>query len=233
MLDAILKEKEKEIAFLKRKRPSLKAALQEKGLSVIAEIKRRSPSKGVIGKIEDPVRLAQTYLKGGASALSVLTEESAFGGSLHDLARVARAFEQTPVLRKDFILDPIQLQQAVLAGASAVLLIVAVLGRRTAFFLEEARKLGLEALVEVHNEEELQIALEAGAEIIGVNNRNLSTFAIDLSIAERLAPLIPDSLVKVAESGILTAADRERMQRAGYDAVLIGEALVKAAEGAL
>ena len=158
--------------------------------------------------------------------LSVLTDE-AFSGSLNDLHAVSQALPGCPILRKDFIVDLRQLQESKRYGATAVLLIVAVLGEETALFLKEAEKLGLDVLVEVHDEEELQIALNAGARMIGVNNRNLSTFEVDLAVAERLAPLIPSHLIKVAESGIHTHEDAQRMRKSGYDAVLVGEALVR------
>lgn len=226
-LELIVERKKIEIAALKKKK-KLRENLRGDSLKVIAEIKRRSPSKGMIREIADPLQLAKAYLEGGASALSVLTDKEGFGGSLEDLQKTASTFPDACVLRKDFIIDPIQLEETCKAGASAVLLIVAILGNKTSLFIEEAKKWHLETLVEVHNEEELAIAIAAGSEIIGVNNRNLSTFEIDLSVAERLAPLIPQGIVKVAESGISSREDALRMRKAGYDAVLVGEALVKA-----
>lgn len=226
-LEAIVERKKQEIDKLKRKK-RFKEALKEPGLSLIAEIKRRSPSRGVFKEIADPLLLAKKYVEGGAAALSILTDREGFGGSLRDLQLVAQADLGVPLLRKDFILEPIQLEETVKAGADVTLLIVALLKKRTKELLKNARDLGLEALVEVHNREELDIALEAGAEIIGVNSRNLSTFTVDLETALSLAPLIPNSLVKVAESGIKTVEDAQRVYRAGYDAALVGEALVRA-----
>jgi indole-3-glycerol phosphate synthase len=213
--------------ILARKKEEVKNLhLKGNKLSVIAEIKRASPSRGDLAPIADPVLLARQYRAGGAAMLSVLTDE-AFSGSLNDLHTVSQALPGCPILRKDFIVDLRQLQESKRYGATAVLLIVAVLGEETALFLKEAESLGLDVLVEVHDEEELQIALNAGARMIGVNNRNLSTFEVDLAIAERLAPLIPSHLIKVAESGIHTPEDAQRMRRAGYDAILVGEALVR------
>jgi indole-3-glycerol phosphate synthase len=226
-LTPILENKQREIDLLKRAPLSLKKALKKHSLAIIAEIKRASPSKGFLSAIEDPVLLARRYIEAGACALSVLTEELYFKGSLDDLRKVSLA-SSVPTLRKDFIIDPLQLREAALAGASAVLLIVSLLKEKTAFFLQETKRLGMEALVEVHTRDELLIALEAGAEIIGVNNRNLNNFVVDLKVAESLAPLIPSSVIKVAESGIKTKDDVRRMREAGYDALLIGEALVQA-----
>ncbi len=194
-------------------------------LSVIAEVKRASPSRGTLAAIDDPASLAKQYLAGGAAMLSILTDE-AFSGSLSDLSAVSRAFPESPILRKDFIVDLSQLEESKSVGATAVLLIVAVLGGQIPLFQREAETLGLDVLIEVHDEKELAVALSSGSKIIGVNNRNLSTFQVDLHIAERLAPLIPSHLIKVAESGIRTPEEARRMRRAGYDAVLVGEALV-------
>jgi indole-3-glycerol phosphate synthase len=201
--------------------------LNQGGLSVIAEIKRKSPSKGVLNGILDPVELAKKYVAGGASALSVLTDQEGFGGTLEDLRAVIAACPGIPVLRKDFILDVRQIDETARAGAHAVLLIVAVLGERLAEFVQTVRAYGMQALVEVHDLEELRLAQAAKATLIGVNNRNLSTFEVSLSIAETLAPHFSSGIIKVAESGIQGASDALRMQRAGYDAVLVGEALVK------
>ncbi len=194
-------------------------------MAVIAEIKRQSPSMGEIAVIEDPLVQARRYLNGGADAVSVLTDQAFFGGSVKDLARVAMG-QQLPVLRKDFIIHEIQLQEALCHGAAAVLLIVAVLGDKTTSLLQAARDLGLDCLVEVHNRDELTIALDAGAEIVGVNNRNLLDFSVDLRTSEQLAPYIPSHKIKVAESAIGSVTDVRRMAAAGYDAVLVGGALL-------
>ena len=208
---------------------SFSAALQQPGLSVIAEIKRRSPSKGLLAEIEDPVGLARRYQQGGASALSILTDEKFFGGSLQDLIQVTEALASNPlpVLRKDFVIDPIQIAEAALAGASAVLVIVAVLGAKTATIIKSALALQLDVLVEVHDAEELNMALDAGATIIGINNRNLKTFEIDTNRALNLTAQIPRTILRVAESGITTPALARAYHQAGFDGILIGEALVR------
>jgi len=201
--------------------------LRGAGSSVIAEVKRRSPSKGDLADIADPAALAREYAAGGAAAISVLTEQRRFGGSLDDL-RAVRAAVDTPVLRKDFIVEPYQLVEARAAGADLALLIVAALDddllRR---LYDQAGELGLTVLVEVHDEPETERAVALGAELIGVNARNLKTLAVDVDTFGRLAPLIPDDRVKVAESGITGAADVRRFVREGARAVLVGEALVK------
>lgn len=201
-------------------------ALAAPGLSVIAEIKRRSPSKGALNPDLDPALLAKSYAEGGAAALSVLTDRRFFGGSPDDL-RAARAACDLPVLRKDFTVDARDLADAVLMGASAVLLIVAALGdgelRR---FLGLSRELALDALVEVHDEAELERALDAGAAIVGINQRNLRTFEVDRGLADRLGERIPPGVVKVCESGIRGRADVPN----GFDAVLVGESLVTSAD---
>ena len=226
-LDNIIAKKQQEVARLKSSQLSFKKALKGNTLKIIGEIKRRSPSKGHFGEIADPVELAQKYAAGGAAAISILTDEG-FGGTIEDLAQVSSALPKTPILRKDFLIDPIQIKEAAAAGATAVLLIVTVLGNKTAEMVKAVHEHGLEALVEIFNEEELKIAIDAGAEVIAVNNRNLKTFEVNLAVCERIAPLIPDSVVKVAASGMFTVEDVRRMKKAGYDAVLIGEALVKA-----
>lgn len=201
--------------------------LRGAGSSVIAEVKRRSPSKGDLADIADPAALAREYAAGGAAAISVLTEQRRFGGSLDDL-RAVRAAVDTPVLRKDFIVEPYQLVEARAAGADLALLIVAALDddllRR---LYDQAGELGLTVLVEVHDEPETERAVALGAELIGVNARNLRTLAVDVDTFGRLAPLIPDDRVKVAESGITGAADVRRFVAEGARAVLVGEALVK------
>lgn len=208
--------------------PSFKQALMQSQLAVIAEIKRKSPSKGVLAAIADPVSLAQQYIAGGANALSILTDELFFNGHLNDLTAVATATAQTvPLLRKDFIIDEIQIAQAYLAGASAILCIVAVLGNKTEKLISFAQSLGLDVLVEVHDAEEIAIALNCGAEIIGINNRNLKTFVVETEQAFTLANSIPNHIIKVAESGITEPSLAQAYHRAGFNAVLIGEALVK------
>ena len=207
-------------------------ALQKSTLAVIAEIKRRSPSMGVLASIADPVSLANNYVSGGASAISILTDEVFFGGQLTDLSQVRHALPDVPLLRKDFIIDPIQIAEAVLAGADAVLLVVAVLGNNTQYMLHEAARLGVEALVEVHTRAELDIALASGAEIIGINNRDLATFKIDTERAFELIKEIPEHIITVAESGILVASLAKQYHQVGFSAVLIGEALVKSANPA-
>lgn len=207
------------------------AALKGPDLSVIAEVKRRSPSLGEIRQINDPAELALKYCQGGASAISVLTDAKSFGGSLLDMRQVAHAVEwQYPnvsVLRKDFIIHPLQLAEAVFAGANAVLLIVHAVGKNLKFLLQEAKRLGLEVLTEVHDFAELELALEAEAPIIGINHRNLTTFEIDLDISEILRPLIPPHILTVAESGIHQSAQAKHMRELGFDAILVGEALVR------
>lgn len=214
--------------------------LPKGSLTVIAEIKRRSPSKGQIGVIKDPGVLSRIYYEGGAAAVSVLTDLEGFGGTIEDLKRVVEVQNRfknnypgpCPVLRKDFIIDEIQIAEALSAGASAVLLIVAGLGKeRTKELLDATHAFGLDALVEVHDEDELQIAIEAGAEIIGVNNRNLRDFSVSLETSYRLLPMIPDSAVKIAESGIEDCLDAWKLRDAGFNAILVGELLVKAYEG--
>lgn len=207
---------------------SLEAALSEPGMSVIAEIKRRSPSRGELSLELDPVGTARDYERGGAAAISVLTEPEFFSGSLADLSAVTEAVS-IPVLRKDFILDSSQVWEARAAGADAILLIVAALGDdQLASLLEEAAAAGLDAMVEVHTAREAQRATAAGARLIGVNNRNLVTFEVDLDTAESLGAMLGEATVRVAESGIFTPADADRMAAAGYHAVLVGEALVTA-----
>lgn len=197
------------------------------GSSVIAEVKRKSPSKGHLAEITDPADLATSYARGGAAAISVLTEQRRFGGSLADL-RAVRAVVDTPILRKDFIVDDYQLLEARAAGADLALLMCSALDDEALHRLfSYAGELGLTVLVEVHDEEETERAVGLGAELIGVNARNLKTLAVDPAVFGRIAPLIPDDRVKVAESGIFSAADVQRYVAEGARAVLVGEALVK------
>ncbi|MDF1603108.1 indole-3-glycerol phosphate synthase TrpC [Nocardioides sp. YIM 152315] len=197
------------------------------GSSVIAEVKRRSPSKGELADIPDPADLAQQYAAGGAAAISVLTEQRRFGGSLDDL-RAVRAAVDVPILRKDFIVTTYQLVEARAAGADLALLIVAALSDDALRRLhDEARELGLTVLVEVHDEAETERAVALGAELVGVNARNLKTLEIDADTFGRLAPLVPDDRVKVAESGIFGPTDVKRFVGEGARVLLVGEALVR------
>ena len=200
-------------------------ALLADGVSIIAELKRASPTLGKI-RSADPKATACEYELGGASAISVLTEPEYFAGSIDDVRDVKDAVS-LPVLRKDFLVDEIQVNQAAAYGADAVLLIVAVLGDGTADFIDAAHDLGLQALVEVHDEDELEIAVSCGAKIIGVNNRDLASLVIDLATCEKLIPKIPTGIVKVAESGINGHIDVGRMEDSGADAVLVGGALMQ------
>jgi len=202
-------------------------AFRSAGLSVIAEVKRKSPSKGDLAEIPDPAALAQEYAAGGADAISVLTEARRFNGSLDDL-RAVRAAVDTPLLRKDFIVTEYQLLEARAAGADLILLIVAALDDATLRALHDAaRALGLTVLVEVHDEDEIARALAAGAELVGVNARNLKTLEVDPDTFGRLVSLLPETVVKVAESGITGPDDAARYAGEGADVVLVGEALVK------
>ena len=207
-------------------------ALRGPAVGVIAEVKRRSPSKGELADIPDPATLASAYQTGGASVISVLTERRRFGGTLDDLRRV-RSAVSVPVLRKDFIVTPYQLWEARAAGADLVLLIVAALEQSLLESLhQEAVELGLTPLVEVHDEDEVERAVAAGAVLIGVNARDLRTLEVDRETFGRLAPLIPDGIVTVAESGIRGPEDVAVLVRSGADAVLVGEALVRGSEPA-
>jgi indole-3-glycerol phosphate synthase len=203
------------------------AALQAPGISVIAEHKRRSPSAGVIRADLELEQVVGAYERGGAAALSILTEGPSFGGSLADL-RAARAASRLPVLRKDFIVDRYQLLESFAAGADAVLLIVAALTEQELSALHgEARALGLAALVEVHDERELAVAAAVGAELLGINNRDLTTLAVDIDRTFELLPRVPDGAIVVSESGFSGRAQLDRLAEAGVDAVLIGEALMR------
>ena len=249
ILETILATKREEVSELKQRKgqeyiaacqdlpptrgfqTSLSLACEGRGASdvaLIAEIKKASPSKGLIRPHFDPVAIAQAYHAGGASCLSILTDETYFQGSLSYLQAI-REVVPLPLLRKDFILDPLQLYQARAAGADAILLIVAAIPSpaRLAELRHVAESLGMDALVEVHDEAELALAVESGARLIGVNNRNLKTFQVTLETFERLAPLFPEGTTAVAESGIFTHADVVRMGSAGARAVLVGESLMR------
>lgn len=205
------------------------SALAGTRLGVVAEIKRRSPSRGILAPGLDPGRTVGAYAQGGAVAVSVLTEPDYFDGSLDDLVAVRRAVE-IPVLRKDFLLDPSQVFQARAAGADAVLVIVAAVDNgQLVELVQAAEDAGIVALVEVHDAGELERALTVGARLVGVNNRNLETFVTDLAVAEALAPaLVGTGVVSIAESGVSDPDGATRMAAAGYDAILVGEAAVTA-----
>jgi indole-3-glycerol phosphate synthase len=240
ILDRILSHKKKELRALKEFRPLSqlkkealalppagnrfsKALRKKAGPAVIAEIKRRSPSKGLLSRQFDPVRIARSYRAGGAAALSVLTDAKYFGGSSEVLQKV-RASSPLPILRKDFILEEYQVYEARLLGADAVLLIAAALSRSAMKKLAlTARRLGLDVLFEVHNAAELRKVLPLAPKLLGVNNRNLKTFVVDLTVTERLAAQAP----KGCESGIRDFADIQRLQKAGAKAFLVGESLMK------
>jgi indole-3-glycerol phosphate synthase len=242
----ILAAKREELTAAKARRPlvELKAMAEEQplplslaqvlrsfGVRFIAEIKRASPSKGPLRPDLDPGSLARSYAEKGAAAISVLTEGRHFGGSLEDLraAKLALKDKLVPLLRKDFIFDPYQIYEARALGADAVLLIATVLDNPAlAELLALSYDLGMRCLVEVHDEAELERAVACGAGIIGINNRDLKTFEVDLSASLRLAPLVPRDRIVVSESGIRNREDVELLARAGVDAVLVGEALVTA-----
>jgi indole-3-glycerol phosphate synthase len=249
ILDEIVETKLDEVARAKQRTPPSEMAARANAVtepargfraalethpapSVVAEIKRRSPSKGEIRADFDPVTCARAYRDGGAAALSILTDESYFGGHLDFLAQ-ARAAVALPILRKDFTVDAYQIDEARVAGADAVLLIVKALsGDQLADFSGRAAELDLDVLVEVHDETELKTAAEAGADLIGVNNRDLSTFEVDLTTTERLAYALSEGapgadVLLVAESGIHTHADILRLGRAGARAFLVGESLMR------
>lgn len=210
---------------------SLFAALRRPGeISCIAEFKRRSPSAGWMGEAADVATTVRAYAAGGASALSVLTDGPFFGGNLGDL-QAARAATALPILRKDFIVDRYQILEARAAGADAILLIVAALtDAELRELLAYGRDLGLGMLVEAHEDSEVTRAVDAGADLVGINNRDLHTFDVDHDLAIRLRPLVPASSVVVAESGIRDASDVARLRAAGIDAMLVGETLMRAAD---
>jgi indole-3-glycerol phosphate synthase len=241
VLDRIVEAKVKRLDEAKRRAPleqltkltnhrprSLEAALTRDGVNVIAEIKHRSPSKGIIREDFDPVRIAESYSNAGAAALSVLVEEDFFGGSLEHLQAI-RSRVELPLLRKDFIFDDYQLYESASNGADAVLLIVAILeDELLARLIRSAADLGLDALVEVHSAGEMNRAAQAGASIVGVNNRDLTTFAVDLETSIHLARLAPDGSTLVSESGINSGSDIRRLRSAGFSAFLVGEHLMRA-----
>ena len=246
ILDKIVEVKRREVERLKVEMPisalekrieaqpptlNLAGALWGDSVRIIAEVKKASPSKGQLTANFDPVALANTYVENGAAAISVLTNVDHFQGSIEHLSAVhaVASPRQVPVLRKEFIFDPYQIYEARAYGADAILLIVAMLTPKCLKSLVElTQRFWMQCLVEVHNEDELKVALDAGAEIVGINNRDLRTFITDLAVTERLAPKIPFGKIVVSESGISAREDLQRVKTAGAHAALIGEALVTA-----
>jgi indole-3-glycerol phosphate synthase len=245
MLNKIVAQKREEVKLRKqgvplatleeriaqRKAPlDFAAALHGDQVRLIAEVKRASPSRGILCPDFEPVTLATRYAQGGAAAISVLTEENYFGGSLDHLVAIREAIK-LPLLRKDFIFDPYQVYETAAYGADALLLIVAILGQeQLSELLSLSRRLGLECLVEVHNQAEISRALASGAKVIGINNRNLRSFEVDINTTRRLRPLLPRGQIVVSESGIRTRQDIKKLGGWGVNAVLIGEALVTAGD---
>ena len=242
ILDKIIETKKKEVAQLKRQTTpaylkktiaglepcrDFRQALQDNACKIIAEVKCASPSRGRLIEDFDPVEIAGVYEENGAAAISVLTDEKYFAGHKNHLMQI-RQKTNLPLLRKDFIIDEIQIYETRAIGADAILLIVHVLGKKLAEFILLSRELGLNPLVEVHTKEELDLALDAGAEIIGINNRNLDTFQTDIETSRELRKRIPEGIIVVAESGIKERKDIESLMQAGIHAFLIGEALITA-----
>lgn len=241
-LEEILRAKRAEIVSLQPRKGELDRQARERNdfrgfrsalngtddkLAIIAEIKKASPSAGLIASSFNPAEIAINYERAGANAISVLTDEEFFQGALSHLSEVRRAVS-LPLLRKDFILDEIQVAESVAAGADAILLIVAALEQSQLVDLAQAaRSYRVDALVEVHKAEEVERALEAGANIIGINNRDLANFSVDLGVTEKLSEKVPDGILAVSESGIKNADDVARMKTCGVDAVLVGEALMR------
>jgi indole-3-glycerol phosphate synthase len=241
-LEEILAAKREEIERLKPRAAELdrqaqarkdfrdfRSALQpsDEKLAIIAEVKKASPSAGVIAKSFDPVEIAKNYERDGANAISVLTDSKFFQGTLEHLRNV-RSAVSLPLLRKDFVWDRVQLAESVANGADAILLIVAAVTQdQLVRLLKGAKEYRLDALVEVHSVDELQRALEAGAEIVGINNRNLATFDVDLAVTEKICREVPDEIILVSESGIKTPRDAARVKACGVDAILVGEALMR------
>ncbi|MGH7912109.1 MAG: indole-3-glycerol phosphate synthase TrpC [Candidatus Dormibacteraceae bacterium] len=212
---------------------SLSAALRRPRLALIAEMKRRTPTMGLLAESYDPAALGALYATAGADAISVLCQETSFGGEPAHVAVARAEAGETPILRKDFVVTEHQLLEGRALGADAVLLIVGALAPpRLEALLGTAASMGLEALVEVHDEAETEVALATGARLIGINHRDLVTFTVDLGLTERLRPMIPTGVVVVAESGIKGPEDAARMRAAGADAILVGEALMRAADPA-
>jgi indole-3-glycerol phosphate synthase len=242
ILDKIIETKKEEVTQLKKECPlaqlrekiallepcrDFKKALQRDICNIIAEVKCASPSRGRLVADFDPVKIAQLYEKNGAATISVLTDEKYFAGHKNYLAQI-RQNVRLPLLRKDFIIDSIQIYETRAIGADAILLIVRALGKKLAEFISLSKELGLSPLVEVHDEEELDLALAVGADIIGINNRNLDTFTTDIENSRRLKAQIPAGKIVVAESGISNRKDIELLMDAGINTFLIGEALITA-----
>jgi indole-3-glycerol phosphate synthase len=245
MIDRIIALKKEEVEQRKKTLPvarlqeriarqkaplDLTSALKGDHIRLIAEVKRASPSRGILHPNLKPVQLVQTYVEGGAAAISVLTEADHFKGHI-DYLEAIRQEVQLPLLRKDFIFDPYQVYESRAYGADALLLITAILSQdQLEELLSLSHSLGLRCLLEVHNENEVEIALLSGAQIVGINNRDLSTFAVDIDTTRRLRPLIPQQRIVVAQSGIRSRSDVEKLEEWGIDAMLVGEALVTAGD---
>lgn len=240
ILDKIVKTKKEEVRILKEREQldfvnpilttkvrSFKKMLCQDGLSIIAEVKRKSPSAGIIAERFIPIDIATSYERCHAKAISVLTDEVYFGGQNTYLKDIRKTIS-LPVLRKDFVIDPIQIEEASRIGSNAILLIAAILDlKQLRSFLKLAKELRMDCLVEVHNEEELKKVLKTDAEIIGINNRNLKTFKVDLETSFNLISKIPDDKIKISESGVKTPEDLKKLKDAGFHSVLIGESLMK------
>jgi len=245
MLDKIIADKRDELKARKQEVPlaaleerathrrvplDFATALNQDQIQLIAEVKQASPSRGVLCADFSPVRLAREYAEGGAAAISVLTEANYFGGSIDHLAAI-RAEVHLPLLRKDFIFDPYQVYESAAYGADALLLIAAILNQQQlGELLSLSYSLGMGCLVEAHNEAEIDRALHAKAQVIGINNRDLTTFAVDINTTRRLRPLLPEQQIVVSESGISSRLDVEKLKGWGVNAILVGEALVTAAD---
>ncbi|RUM33726.1 MAG: indole-3-glycerol phosphate synthase TrpC [Desulfobulbus sp.] len=242
ILDVIVERKREEVAALKRSgirqpdgeidspRGFMAALVDAPGVAIIAEAKKASPSKGVISPDFDPVQIAMNYQEGGAHAMSVLTDVDFFQGSIEYIYQVRKAVS-LPVLRKEFIIDPLQIEEAAAYGADAVLLIAAILETSQMQELRlQAEEAGMDVLIEVHNEQELEQTLSAGSRLIGINNRNLNDFSVDLSTTFRLQKNIPDDIPVVSESGITSRADMLRLKDADITAALIGESLMRSSK---
>ncbi len=242
ILDTIVERKREEVAALKKKgiqppdtaidppRGFMQALIDVPGVAIIAEAKKASPSKGVIAPDFDPVQIAVNYKQGGAHAMSVLTDVDFFQGSIEYIPLV-RNMVDLPVLRKEFIIDPLQIEEAVAFGADAILLIAAILETsQLREFRLQAEESGLDVLVEIHNEQELEKTLTAGSRLIGINNRNLNDFTVDLATTFRLQRQIPEEIPLVSESGISSRQDMLRLREAGITAALIGESLMRSRE---
>jgi len=240
VLDEIVRHKKKEVEEKKRIKPveelineikggysgNFKKVLQKEGISIIGEIKQASPSKGIIKEDFDSVKIAKVYEKVDVDAISVLTEKEFFKGD-DNYIREVKKVSSKPILRKDFIVDEYQIYESKILGADAVLLIVSVLGHKLRDFYNLSKSVGLDVLVEIHDRQQLEIALEAGCDIIGINNRDLKTFNVDINTTENLIKYIPQNTTIVSESGIKTPEDIRYLASLGVDAVLIGETFMK------